>query len=110
MNIASPEAANTVMGSGYDSANREIQTYIDQEIAHAKAELGLTDADIIQLPVFFEGSGADFGPVWSNPVNCVRTSPPAFRQLTNPGAPGQTLAAHQPGRRLHLRGPPSVAS
>jgi hypothetical protein len=71
MIIVSPEAANAILGSGYDSANRQIQTYIDQEIAHAKAELGLTDADIIELPVFFEGAGTDFGPVWSNPVNSV---------------------------------------
>jgi hypothetical protein len=71
MIIASPEAANTVMGSGYDTANREIQGYIDQEITHAKAELGLTDADIIQLPTYFEGSGTDYAPIWSSPVNSV---------------------------------------
>jgi protein-arginine deiminase len=70
MIIASPEAANTVMGSGYDSANRQIQTYIDEEIARAKTELGLTDDDIIQLPTFFDNA-TDAGPRWSNPVNSV---------------------------------------
>jgi len=71
MVIVSPAAANTVMGSGYDSGNQQIQKYIDDDIALAKTELGLTDDDIIQLPTFFNGSGTDWAPNWSNPVNSV---------------------------------------
>jgi protein-arginine deiminase len=71
MIIVSPAAANTVMGSGYDAGNQQIQKYIDDDIAQAKTELGLTDADIIQLPTFFNGSGSNYGPNWSNPVNSV---------------------------------------
>jgi hypothetical protein len=71
MIIVSPAAANEVMGSGYDSVNRQIQTYIDAEIAKAKVELGLSEDDIIELPTFFEGNGTDFVPKWSNPVNSV---------------------------------------
>jgi protein-arginine deiminase len=71
MIIASPAAANTVLGSGYDGANQQIQRYIDEEIAQAKTELGLTDDDIIQLPTFFDGNGTDYAPRWSSPVNSV---------------------------------------
>ena len=71
MIIVSPAAASAVTGSALDSGNQQIQTYIDAEIAKAKTELGLTDSDIIQLPTVFEGSGTDYGPTWSNPVNSV---------------------------------------
>ncbi len=71
MIIVSPAAANAVMGSGYDAANQQIQKYIDDDIALAKTELGLTDDDIIQFPTFFSGSGTDYATNWSNPVNAV---------------------------------------
>jgi protein-arginine deiminase len=71
MIIVSPAAANAVMGLGYDAANQQIQKYIDDDIALAKTELGLTDDDIIQLPTFFSGSGTDYATNWSNPVNAV---------------------------------------
>jgi protein-arginine deiminase len=71
MIIVSPKAANAVLGSGYDAGNQQIQSYIDEEIARAKTELGLTDDDIIELPTFFEGGQTDYGPTWSNPVNSV---------------------------------------
>ena len=71
MIIVSPAAANAVMGSGYDAANQQIQKYIDDDIALAKTELGLTDDDIIQLPTLFSGSGTDYATNWSNPVNAV---------------------------------------
>jgi protein-arginine deiminase len=67
MIIVSPSAASTVTGSGLDDSNAEIQGYIEAEIAQAKTELGLSDGDIIELPVLFEGGGSD----WSNPVNSV---------------------------------------
>lgn len=70
--IVSPEAASTVMGSDLDAVNRQIQSYVDDEIAQAKTELGLTDEDIIQLPTLFEQLGeTDYVPIWSNPVNSV---------------------------------------
>lgn len=71
MYIVSPAAANTVLGSGYDAGNKKIQEHIDAAIKTAKTELGLTDADIIQLPTFFEGSGTDWAPKWSSPSNAV---------------------------------------
>lgn len=71
MIIVSPAAANVVMGSGYDAANQQIQKYIDDEIALAKTELSLADEDIIPLPTLFSGSGTDFAPTWSNPVNAA---------------------------------------
>ena len=71
MIIVSPAAANAVTGSGYDAANQQIQKYIDDDIALAKTELGLTDDDIIQLPTIFGGSGTDYLPNWSNPANSV---------------------------------------
>lgn len=71
MLIVSPAAANTVMGSGYDSGNQQIQKYIDEDIALFKTELGLTDNDILPIPTFFGGSGTNYAPIWSNPVNSV---------------------------------------
>lgn len=71
MMIVSPAAANAVLGSGYDAANKQIQTYIDDAIALAKSELGLADDDILQLPTFFNGNGTDYGSSWSSPVNSV---------------------------------------
>jgi protein-arginine deiminase len=69
--IASPAAANAVLGSGYDAGNQQIQGYIDDTIAIAKTELGLSDSDILLLPTFFEGSGSDWAPQWSSPSNSV---------------------------------------
>jgi protein-arginine deiminase len=71
MIIVSPAAANTVMGSGYDANNQKIQKYIDEAITLMKTELGLSDDDIIQIPTFFNGSGTNFAPNFSNPVNSV---------------------------------------
>jgi hypothetical protein len=71
MLIVSPAAANVVLGAGYDAANQQIQKYIDDDIALAKTELSLADEDIIQLPTLFSGSGTDFAPTWSNPVNAA---------------------------------------
>lgn len=71
MIIVKPAAANAVMGSGYDSGNQQIQKYIDEDIALAKTELGLTADDIIQIATFFNGSGTNYAPNWSNPVNSV---------------------------------------
>jgi protein-arginine deiminase len=71
MYIASPAAANAVLGSGYDAGNKKIQEYIDATIEIAKTELGLSDADILPLPTFFEGGGTDWAPKWSSPSNAV---------------------------------------
>lgn len=71
MYIAAPAAANAVLGSGYDAGNQQIQQYIDETIAIAKAELGLGDSDILLLPTLFEGSGSDWAPKWSSPSNAV---------------------------------------
>jgi len=71
MYIVSPGAADAVLGSGYDAGNNKIQEYIDETITIAKTELGLTDADILPLPTFFEGSGTDWVPKWSSPSNAV---------------------------------------
>jgi protein-arginine deiminase len=71
MYIVSPAAANTVMGSGYDAGNQQIQKYIDETISTAKTELGLSDSDILLFPTFFEGGGTDWAPKWSSPSNAV---------------------------------------
>jgi hypothetical protein len=71
MYIVSPAAANAVLGSGYDAGNKQIQQYIDETIAIAKTELGLSDSDILLFPTFFEGGGSDWVPKWSSPSNAV---------------------------------------
>lgn len=71
MYIVSPAAANVVLGSGYDAGNQQIQQYIDETIAIAKTELGLSDSDIVLLPTLFEGGGTDWAPKWSSPSNAV---------------------------------------
>jgi protein-arginine deiminase len=71
MLIVSPAAANTVMGFGYDPGNQQVKGYIDDDISLVKAELGLHDEDIIQLPTLFIGSATDYAPNWANPVNAV---------------------------------------
>lgn len=71
MYIAAPAAADAVLGSGYDAGNQQLQQYIDETIAVAKTELGLSDSDILLLPTFFEGSGSDWAPQWSSPTNGV---------------------------------------
>jgi hypothetical protein len=71
MYIASPAAANAVLGSGFDAGNQQLQRYIDDTIAIAKTELGLSNSDILLLPTFFEGSGSDWAPKWSSPANAV---------------------------------------
>lgn len=90
MIVVSPGAANTVLGSGYDAGNQQIQKYIDDDIAQAKTELGLTDADIIQLPTFFNGSGTSYGPNWSNPVNSVNAN--GTFMIGNDGTPAAVKA------------------
>lgn len=71
MYIVSPAAANAVVGSGYDAGNQQIQQYIEEDINIAKKELGLSDSDIVRLPVLFEGGGTNWAPKWSSPSNAV---------------------------------------
>lgn len=40
-------------------------------MAPAKTELGITDADIVRLPLYFDGSGLDFSSWWTEPVNSI---------------------------------------
>jgi protein-arginine deiminase len=71
MIVASPAAANEVLKSGYDADQQRIQGYLDESVATLKRELGIGDADIVPLPLYFEGSGQDFGSRWSDPVNSI---------------------------------------
>jgi protein-arginine deiminase len=71
MLIVSPAAGSAVTGSGYDAGNQQIQRYIDDDIALAKAELGLGDDDIIRFPALFSGGGTEYASTWANPVNAV---------------------------------------
>jgi protein-arginine deiminase len=74
MVIVSPEAASKVTPSGYDAGNQQIQGIINDIIKSAKTELGLTDADIIPLAAYFGGSGTDYSPTWSSPVNFIHVN------------------------------------
>lgn len=74
MLIVSPEAASKVTPSGYDAGNQQIQGIINDIIKSAKTELGITDADIIQLPTYFSGSGTDYAPIWSSTVNFIHVN------------------------------------
>jgi hypothetical protein len=71
MLIISPFAANEVLNSGYDSNQQRIQELINGTITTVKNELGITDADIIHIPQYFEGSGNDFSASWANSVNSI---------------------------------------
>jgi protein-arginine deiminase len=71
MLIVSPAAASAVMGSGFDAGNQRIQGYIDDDITLAKAQLGLSDDDIVRFPAFFSGGGTEYATLWANPVNAV---------------------------------------
>jgi hypothetical protein len=71
MLVVSPAAAQTVTGTNLDAGNQQIQRILDSDIAFLKSELGITDDDVIPLPVLFGGTGFDFVSVWSNPVNAV---------------------------------------
>jgi protein-arginine deiminase len=71
MIVASTSAANDVMKSGYDADQQRIQGYMDDTVAVMKKEIGITDADIVPLPVYYEGSGQDFSTKWTDPVNSI---------------------------------------
>ncbi len=74
MIIVSPEAASKVTPAGYDAGNQQIQAIINDIIKSAKTELGITDADIIQLPTYFSGGGTDYAPIWSSAVNGIHVN------------------------------------
>ena len=44
---------------------------MDEAVATMKKEIGIADADIIPLPVYYDGSGLDFAARWSDPVNSI---------------------------------------
>lgn len=71
MIVASPAAANEVLKSGYDADQQRIQGYLDEAVATMKRELGIADADIVAVPLYFEGSGQDFAGHWSDPANSI---------------------------------------
>jgi hypothetical protein len=71
MLVPSPAAANEILKSGYDANQQRIQGYIDEAVAVMKREVGIADADIVQLPLYFDGSGQDFSARWSDPVNSL---------------------------------------
>ena len=71
MLVASPAAANEVLKTGYDADQQKIQGYMDEAVATMKKEIGIADADIIPLPVYYDGSGLDFAARWSDPVNSI---------------------------------------
>jgi len=71
MIVASPAAANDVLKTGYDADQQRVQGYLDESVATLKRELGITDADIVSLPLYFDGSGQDFASRWSDPVNSI---------------------------------------
>jgi protein-arginine deiminase len=71
MLVASPAAANEVLKTGYDADQQKIQGYLDEAVATMKKEIGIADADIIPLPVYYDGSGLDFAARWSDPVNSI---------------------------------------
>jgi hypothetical protein len=64
MYIVSPAAANAVMSSGYDSNNQMLQGIIDEIIAPAKQELGLSDADKSDIERKLSAVGVDVA--WVN--------------------------------------------
>jgi protein-arginine deiminase len=69
MIIVSPRAAYDIIGGTYYGPyNKGIEAKIQKTIATAKRELGLTDAQIIKLPLYFAHGGVA---EWSNPVNSV---------------------------------------
>lgn len=67
--IASPkEAAKINPGSAHNNQyNRNIQSEIDRTKAVIREKLGISDEDMIDLPVYYE-SGHN---IWSNPVNSI---------------------------------------
>jgi hypothetical protein len=71
MIVPSPSLANDILKTGYDANQQKAQGYIDDVVATAKTELGITDADIVRLPLYFEGSGLDFSSRWTDPVNSI---------------------------------------
>jgi hypothetical protein len=71
MLVVSAAAANAVLNSGYDADQQAVQGYIDDCVETAKQELGITDADIVHLPLYFEGGGLDYSARWSDPVNSL---------------------------------------
>lgn len=71
MLVPSPAAANEILKSGYDANQQKVQGYVDETVAIMKREIGIADADIVQLPLYFDGSGLDFSGRWSDPVNSL---------------------------------------
>lgn len=69
MIIVSPKAAHDIIGGTfYGPYNKGIEAKIQSTIATAKQALGLGDAQIIRLPLYFGYGGVA---EWSNPVNSV---------------------------------------
>jgi hypothetical protein len=71
MLVPSPAAANEILKSGYDANQQRVQGYLDETVAVMKREIGIADADIVPLPLYFDGSGQDFSARWSDPVNSL---------------------------------------
>ena len=69
MIIVSPRAAYDITGdSFYGPYNKSIEAKVQSTIAIAKQRLGLSDAQIVKLPLYFGYGGVA---EWSNPVNSV---------------------------------------
>jgi protein-arginine deiminase len=67
--IVSPREAHEIIGGTfYGPYNKGIEAKIQSTIAIAKQELGLGDAQVVKLPLYFGYGGVA---EWSNPVNSV---------------------------------------
>jgi Protein-arginine deiminase (PAD) len=66
--VTSPRRASEISGSPLNRYNQDIQWRIDRDLQTALTAVGLTESDVIHLPMLYSPGGEND---WSSPVNSI---------------------------------------